>query len=151
MSCRVKKVQKAEKLKMKQRRVIRQQALKDHWHRRTLEALSAAAALVLMPLADGPDLSLSAAYHIGRCSDLLCLAETDRLDKPPRAPVNENQFWPQRGIFKDRGTEFGSLVGGVGGGAPCESVRSAPGAPFRPPQGNPLHQIAAVKRLLGPR
>lgn len=67
-----------------------------------------------MPLADGPDLSLSAAYHSGRCSDLLCLAKTDRPDKPPCALANENQFWSQRGIFKNGGTEFGSLVGGVG-------------------------------------
>lgn len=118
---------------MKHHQVIRQQALKDHWLHRTLEALSVAAALVLMPLADGPDLSLSAAYHIGRCSDLLCLAKTDRPDKPLRAPANENQFWPLREIFKDGGSEFGSLVGGDGGGATYESVRSAAG----PPSGTP--------------
>lgn len=130
---------------MKQCRVIRQQALKDHWRRRTLEALSAA--LVLMLLADGDDLSLSAAYHIGRCSDLLRLAKTDRPDKPPRAPANKNQFWPLRLILKDGETEFGLLVSGMGGGV----VRGRLRGPFRPPLGDPLHPIAAVERLLVPR
>lgn len=145
MSCRVRKVQKAEKLKMKHWRVIRQQALKDHWLHRTLEALSAV--LVLMLLSDGADLSLSAAYHIGRCSDLLRLAKTDRPDKPPRAPANKNQFWPLRQILKDGETEFGLLVSGLGGGVARGRLRG----PLQATPGRPFTSIAAVERLLVPR
>lgn len=145
MSCLVKKVQKAEKLKMKQCRVIRQQALKDHWLLCTLEALSAA--LVLMLLADGADLSLCAAYHIGRCSDLLRLAKTDRPDKAPCAPANKNQFRPQRQILRDGDTEFGLLVSSTEGGVARGRLRG----PLQATLGDPLHPIAAVKRLLVPR
>lgn len=91
-----------------------------------IEALSAA--LVLMLLADGGDLSLSAAYHIGRCSDLLRLAKTDRPDKPPRAPSNKNQFWPQWQILRDGETEFGSLID-IGGGRLRSPLKAAPGRP----------------------